>query len=190
MDDMSEFIRPGRVAEGKFWYIGPRDLAIGIALGIAQDVTLTLTARGLFAEIVSYEPPVPLSELLKGSDEPAAIRAALAELAARGYVVIEAGELCGWAPVPLTREPPVAPEAAAPAAPAGQWCVVAEAVALISASLHGIDGPGLSGDVRAEDVARLLARMTATVLREHLPPGSADIALADLGLLAAREGGR
>lgn len=53
------------------------------------------------------------------------------------------------------------------------WPALAEAVALVTARIHRVPSPGLSGDIPPGDVADALAALCAGLLRAHYPDGGA-----------------
>lgn len=68
--------------------------------------------------------------------------------------------------------------------PARTWPALSEAVALVSAKIHGIDSPGLSGDMPAEDVVRALTALCASLLIVHYPDDRGARFLRDAGTAA------
>jgi len=81
-------------------------------------------------------------------------------------------------------------ETAPPSPPAGMpsatytMAALAEAVARVSAHLHGMPDPGPSGDLRSDDVVVTLAAMLAVILGEF-PAGRGAAVLKAFGARAA-----
>lgn len=68
--------------------------------------------------------------------------------------------------------------------PPRTWPALSEAVAIISAQIHGISGVGLSGDVPAGDVVTALAALAAALLTVHYPDDHGARFLRDTGASA------
>jgi hypothetical protein len=101
-----------------------------------------------------------------------------------GYVLISVADLAALHaaradPGPLAAPPD--PKSARATMPG-----LAEAIGLLAARVHGIDSPGLSGDVPAPSVAAALVIIAAATLGQFLPDRGTRL-LADLGVIAARE---